>query len=90
MHTIRSVGYCLSHQLGLQFLVGDGVNTTGPLGSVVRAWSRGGGEGGRAGLHSQTCPLRPSAADVTGEGQVRGQGSVCMTFPHIGHRPMFC
>ena len=42
MHTIRSVGYCLSHQLGLQFLVGDGVNTTGPLGSVVRAWSRGG------------------------------------------------
>lgn len=42
VHTIRSVGYCLSHQLGLQFLVGDGVNTTGPLGSVVRAWSRGG------------------------------------------------
>ena len=74
MHPIRSVGYCLSHQLCLQFLVGDGVNTTGPLGSVVHAWSRGGGDGGRAGSHSQTCPLRPSAADVTGRGSSEGRG----------------
>lgn len=74
MHPIRSVGYCLSHQLDLQFLVGDGVNTIGPLGSVVHAWSRGGSKGGRAGLHSQTCPLRPSAADVMGRGSFEGRG----------------
>lgn len=49
---------------------------------------RGGGDGGRAGSHSQAVPLRPSAADgITGRGSSEGKGPVCMTFPHIGHRP---